>query len=55
MQPLVFVTGSALEVRKRLPDALIVSKPFAAAELEMAIDTAAKSPVQLGPGGHRFR
>ena len=42
--PVVFVTGSALEVRKRVPEALIVSKPFAVAELAAAIDAAERSP-----------
>ena len=49
--PVVFVTGSALEVRQRLPDALIVSKPYAMADLEAAIGADAKSPFQHGAGG----
>lgn len=48
--PVVFVTGSALEVRERLPDALILSKPYAMADLEAAIGAAAKSPFQHGAG-----
>ena len=48
--PVVFVTGSALEVRKRLPDALILSKPYDMADLEAAVDAAAKSPFQHGTG-----
>ena len=42
--PVVFVTGSAIEVRERLPQAQIVSKPFIAADLEAAIASAAMSP-----------
>lgn len=42
----VFVTGSALEVRERLPGALIVAKPFARDELAKAIDAAHAAPFQ---------
>lgn len=42
--PVVFVTGSSLEVRARLPSALIVGKPFALTDLEAAIGAAVEAP-----------
>lgn len=49
--PVVFVTGSALEVRERLPDAQIVSKPFSQTDLEAAIGAAAKCPFRHESNG----
>ncbi len=42
--PVVFVTGSASEVRAELPLAIIVDKPFADAALNGAIMRAVESP-----------
>lgn len=47
--PVVFVTGSAGEVREQLPDALIIPKPFSIPDLQAAIDTALERPFQHSP------
>lgn len=47
--PVVFVTGSEPDVRERLPDALIVAKPFTLPHLEAAIDAAVERPFRHSP------
>lgn len=42
--PVVFVTGSEAEVRKTLPEALIVGKPFSYSDLEKAVGSAVARP-----------
>jgi CheY-like chemotaxis protein len=46
--PVVFITGTAWEVRRRLRDAVVVAKPFASAELERVL-IAASPPSPSGP------
>jgi DNA-binding response OmpR family regulator len=38
--PVIFVTASALEVRKCLPDAIVVQKPFLSSGLQIAAQEA---------------
>ena len=47
--PVVFVTGSEPEVRARLPDALIVAKPFVLSHLETAVTAAVARPFRHLP------
>jgi len=42
--PVVFVTATAREVRERMRDAMVVAKPYALADLESAVMTAADAP-----------
>lgn len=42
--PVVFVTASGPEVRERLPDAMIVAKPFTVPALSAAVREAAERP-----------
>lgn len=49
--PVVFVTGSAPEVRAHLPEALIVPKPFAPSDLETAVSAAVARPFRHLPEG----
>lgn len=42
--PVVFVTGSGSEVRERLPEAVIVPKPFTLPSLEAAVSAAVERP-----------
>ena len=42
--PVVFITASPLEISDRLPDAIIVEKPFMIASVEAAVARAVKSP-----------
>lgn len=44
--PVIFVTGSAAEVRERLPDALIVDKPYDFSTLHAAVARASRYPFQ---------
>ena len=43
--PVVFVTATAWEVRARLPDVVVVQKPFGSADLQLAV-AAARAGVQ---------
>lgn len=47
--PVVFVSASGPEIRERLPDALIVDKPFTLPNLESAIDAASNTPFRQSP------
>lgn len=47
--PVVFVTASEPEVRQRLPNAIVVPKPFAIPQLEVAVGTAVKRPFRHSP------
>lgn len=47
--PVVFVTSSGPEVRERLPQALIVQKPFELPHLEAAVGTAVQQPFRHSP------
>lgn len=47
--PVVFVTGSELEVRAHLPEALIVPKPFTPSHLERAVTAAVERPFRHLP------
>lgn len=47
--PVVFVSASGPEIRDRLPDALIVDKPFTLPRLESAVETAARRPFRHLP------
>jgi DNA-binding response OmpR family regulator len=47
--PVVWVTASGPEVRKRVPDALIVDKPFNVPGLHAAIRVAVERPFQNAP------
>ena len=38
--PVVFITASAQDVRRRMADALVIAKPFVAADLSRALDAA---------------
>lgn len=49
--PVVFVTGSEPEVRERLPDALVVSKPVTLSHLEAAVKAAIEKPLAVGSCG----
>lgn len=42
--PIVYITGTAWQVRQRVRDAVVVEKPFAAAELERALAAEIPSP-----------
>ncbi len=47
--PVVFVTGSEQEVRARLPEALIVTKPYTHSHLESAVRAAEARPFRHVP------
>lgn len=45
--PVVFVTGSAKEVRARIPEAIVVEKPFTLPNLQAAVNQASERPFRF--------
>ena len=51
--PVLFITASAPDVRRRMAGAAVVAKPFAAADLKRALDALAAPDAATQPGPYR--